>query len=156
MVHFYKTKMWYCDNLFIANYENIFDYSFDFNSEWVDKDLERKIGRCFNKLSNYENLTNERNNFLGAGFLLFDSAENPIYILLVKLRPYDGLIGIDNLVLGQILEKFYDCMLFFTMRLNLYTSFNMKVQHVVLLNIALQLSQQIVATFECNIFLSFH
>ena len=148
--------MWYCDNLFIANYENIFDYSLDFNSEWVDKDLERKIGRCFNKLSNYENLTNERNNFLGAGFLLFVSAENPIYILLVKLRPYDGLIGIDNLVLDKFLKNSTIACFFFTMRLDLYTSFNMKVQHIVLLNIALQLSQQIVATFEWNIFLSFH
>ena len=35
----------------IADYENVFDYSFDFNSIWVDKDLERKIRLCFNKLS---------------------------------------------------------------------------------------------------------
>ena len=27
----------------IADYENVFDYSFDFNSIWADKDLERKI-----------------------------------------------------------------------------------------------------------------
>ena len=40
-------------DLNIADYENVFDYSFDFNSIWVDKDLERKIRLCFNKLSNY-------------------------------------------------------------------------------------------------------
>ena len=38
-------------NLNIADYENVFDYSFDFNSIWVDKDLERKVRLCFNKLS---------------------------------------------------------------------------------------------------------
>ena len=40
----------------IADYENVFDYSFDFNSLWVDKDLERKIRLCFNKLSKYKKL----------------------------------------------------------------------------------------------------
>ena len=40
----------------IADYENAFDYSFDFNSIWVEKDLERKISLCFNKQSKYKKL----------------------------------------------------------------------------------------------------
>ena len=41
-------------NLNIAHYENVIDYLFDFNSIWVDEDLERKIRLCFNKLSKYK------------------------------------------------------------------------------------------------------
>ena len=40
----------------IANYAKVFDYSFDFNSKWVDKDLERKTCPCFNQLSEYKKL----------------------------------------------------------------------------------------------------
>ena len=40
----------------IADYENAFEYSFDFNSIWVEKDLERKISLCFNKQSKYKKL----------------------------------------------------------------------------------------------------
>ena len=39
-----------------ADYENLIEYSFDFNSIWVDIYLERKIRLCFNKLSNYKKL----------------------------------------------------------------------------------------------------
>ena len=38
-------------DLNFADYENVFDYSFDFNSKWVDEDLERKTRITFNKLS---------------------------------------------------------------------------------------------------------
>ena len=43
-------------DLNLADYENVFDYSFDFTSKGVDKDLERKIRLCFNKLSKYKKL----------------------------------------------------------------------------------------------------
>ena len=49
-----KKKYGTVSDLNIADCENVFDYSFDFNSLWVDKDLERKIRLCFNKLSKYE------------------------------------------------------------------------------------------------------
>ena len=51
-----KQKYGTVSDLNIADYENVFDYSFDFNSLWVDKDLERKIRLCFNKLSKYKKL----------------------------------------------------------------------------------------------------
>ena len=43
-------------DLNIADYENVYHYSFDFSSIWLDKDLERKIRLCFNKLSKYKKL----------------------------------------------------------------------------------------------------
>ena len=51
-----KQKYGTMSDLNFADYENVFDYSFDFNSIWVDKDLERKIRLCFNKLSKYKKL----------------------------------------------------------------------------------------------------
>ena len=51
-----KQKYGTVSDLNLADYENVFDYSFDFNSLWVDKDLERKIRLCFNKLSKYKKL----------------------------------------------------------------------------------------------------
>ena len=51
-----KQKYGTVSDLNFADYENVFDYSFDFNSIWVDKDLERKICLCFNKLSKYKKL----------------------------------------------------------------------------------------------------
>ena len=46
-----KQKYGTVSNLNFADYENVFHYSFDFNSIWVDKDLGRNIRLCFNKLS---------------------------------------------------------------------------------------------------------
>ena len=43
-------------DLNFADYENVIDYSFDFTSKRVDKDLERKIRLCFNKLSKNKKL----------------------------------------------------------------------------------------------------
>ena len=51
-----KQKYGTVSDLNFADYENVFDYSFDFTSKRVDKDLERKIRLCFNKLSKYKNL----------------------------------------------------------------------------------------------------
>ena len=42
-----KQKYGTVSNLHFADYENVFDYSFDFISIWVDEDLERKIRLCF-------------------------------------------------------------------------------------------------------------
>ena len=42
-----KQKYGTMSDLNFADYENVFDYSFDFN--WVDNDLEKK-SVCFNKL----------------------------------------------------------------------------------------------------------
>ena len=49
-----KQKYGTVSDLNFADYENVYDYSLDFNSIWVDKDLERKIRLCFNKLSKYK------------------------------------------------------------------------------------------------------
>ena len=51
-----KQKYGTVNDLNIADYQNLFKYSFDFNSIWVDIDLERKIRQCFNKLSKYKKL----------------------------------------------------------------------------------------------------
>ena len=53
-----STKQQYgtVSDLNFADYENVFDYSFDFTSKRVDKNLERKIRLCFNKLSKYKKL----------------------------------------------------------------------------------------------------
>ena len=59
LVHLYKTKMWYCERflvLIFADYENVFEYVFDFNSKWADKDLKRNIRLRFNKLSKYKKI----------------------------------------------------------------------------------------------------
>ena len=50
-----KQKYGTVSDLNNIDYESVFDYSFDFNSLWVDKYLERKIRLCFNKLSKYKN-----------------------------------------------------------------------------------------------------
>ena len=51
-----KQKYGKATDLTFATYENIFDYSFDFNSLMIEKGLERKIRLCFNKLSKYQKL----------------------------------------------------------------------------------------------------
>ena len=51
-----KQKYGKATDLTFATYENIFDYSFDFNSMMIEKGLERKIRLCFNKLSKYQKL----------------------------------------------------------------------------------------------------
>ena len=52
-----KQKYGFVGDLNFADYENVFDYSFDFNSIWVDKDLERnqaiKIQKTSGDLFNY-------------------------------------------------------------------------------------------------------
>ena len=48
-----KQKYRTVSDVSISDYENVFDYSFDFNSIWDDKDLERTNRLCFNKLSEY-------------------------------------------------------------------------------------------------------
>ena len=59
-----KQKYGTVSDLNFADYENVFDYSFDFNSIWVDKDLERKIRRCFNKISKYKKTSGGLFNYL--------------------------------------------------------------------------------------------
>ena len=51
-----KQKYGEAIDLTFATYENIFDYSFDFNSMMIEKGLERKIRLCFNKISKYQKL----------------------------------------------------------------------------------------------------
>ena len=43
-------------DLLIVTYENIFDYSYDFESILIEKGVERKIRLYFNKLSKYRKL----------------------------------------------------------------------------------------------------
>ena len=53
---FLQQKYGTVSDLKIADYENVFDYLFDFNSIWVDKDLERKNRLSFSKLSKCKKL----------------------------------------------------------------------------------------------------
>ena len=43
-------------DLSIVTYENVFEYSYDFESILFEKGVERKIRLCFNKLSKYRKL----------------------------------------------------------------------------------------------------
>ena len=81
----------------------------------------------------YPDNSNRRNYFLAACSLFFVSSDNLNYNILIKLRPYGGLIGIDNSSLNKYLKnsKIYDCMLFCTMRPDLYTNFINRVPRTV-------------------------
>ena len=65
----------------------------------------------------YPENTNRQNYFLISLFF-FSTTNNINYDVAIKLRPYGGLIGIDNSSLDKYLydsENFYECMLFYTM-----------------------------------------
>ena len=89
----------------------------------------------------YPDNSNRRNYFLAACSLFFVTSDNLNYDILIKLRPYGGLIGIDNSSLDKYLNftiaryskipKFYDCTLFCTMRPDLYTNFINRVPRTV-------------------------
>ena len=49
--------------------------------------------------------SNQRKYFLAAYSLFFVSSDNLNYDILIKLRPYGGLIGIDNSSLGKYLKN---------------------------------------------------
>ena len=51
-----KQKNGKATDLSIVTYENVFDYSYDFESILIEKGLERKVRLCFNKLSKYRKL----------------------------------------------------------------------------------------------------
>ena len=53
---FAKQKYGKATDLSIVTYENVFDYSYDFESILIGKGLERKIRLCFKKLSKYRKL----------------------------------------------------------------------------------------------------
>ena len=51
-----KQKYGKANDLSIATYENVFDYSFNFASILIEKVVERIIRLCFDKFSNYQKL----------------------------------------------------------------------------------------------------
>ena len=53
----------------------------------------------------YPDNSNRRNYFLAAFSLFFVSSDNLNYDILIKLRPYGGLIGIDNSSLDKYLKN---------------------------------------------------
>ena len=53
---FAKQKYGKATDLSIVTIENVFDYSYDFESILIEKGVERKILLCFNKLSKYREL----------------------------------------------------------------------------------------------------
>ena len=53
----------------------------------------------------YPDNSNRRNYFLAACSLFFVSSDNLNYDILIKLRPYGGLIGIDNSSLDKYLKN---------------------------------------------------
>ena len=53
---FAKQKYGEATDLSIVPYENVFDYSYDFESILIEKGVERKLRLCFNKLSKYRKL----------------------------------------------------------------------------------------------------
>ena len=54
----------------------------------------------------YPDNSNRRNYFLAACSLFFVSSDNLNYDILIKLRPYGGLIGIDNSSLDKYLKTY--------------------------------------------------
>ena len=53
----------------------------------------------------YPDNSKRRNYFLAASSLFFVSSDNLNYDILIKLRPYGGLIGIDNSSLDKYLKN---------------------------------------------------
>ena len=53
----------------------------------------------------YPDNSNQRNYFLAACSLFFVSSDNLNYDILIKLKPYGGLIGIDNSSLDKYLKS---------------------------------------------------
>ena len=53
---FAKQKYGKATDLSIVTYENVFDYSYDFESILIEKGLERKIRLCFNTFLKYRKL----------------------------------------------------------------------------------------------------
>ena len=53
---FAKQKPGKAADLSIVTFENVFDYSYDFESILIEKGVERKIRLCFNKLAKYRKL----------------------------------------------------------------------------------------------------
>ena len=53
----------------------------------------------------YPDNSNRRNYFLAAWALFFLSSDNLNYDILISLRPYGGLIGIDNSSLDKYLKN---------------------------------------------------
>ena len=88
-----------CNECYVVFFrEGIFDYSFDFNSIWVDKDLERKIRLCFNKLSKYKKLP--------VVYLIIDHrylSESKWY-----LQVHFYFHWLEKLQVGEVLKKLND------------------------------------------------
>ena len=53
---FAKQKYKKATDLSIVTYENVFDYSYDYESILIEKEVERKIRLCFKKLLKYRKL----------------------------------------------------------------------------------------------------
>ena len=53
---FAKQKYRKATDLPIVTYENVYDYSYEFESILIEKGVERKFRLCFNKLSKYRKL----------------------------------------------------------------------------------------------------
>ena len=88
----------------------------------------------------YPDNSNRRNYFLAACSLFFVSSDNLNDDILIKLRPYGGLIGIDNSSLDKYLKnsktlqlQYPEAMdlLFCTMRPDLYANFINRVPRTV-------------------------
>ena len=52
---FAKQKYEKATDLSIVTYENVFDYSYDYESYLIEKEVERKIRLCFKNFRNTEN-----------------------------------------------------------------------------------------------------
>ena len=64
------------------------------------------IHKIFTSLKQfYPDNSNQRKYFLAACSLFFVSSDNPNCEILIKLRPYGGLIGFDNSSLDKYLKK---------------------------------------------------
>ena len=86
--------------------------------------------------------------FLVVCSLLFVSPDNPYYNILYKLRPYGGLIGIDNssMVKYSRNSKVLTIARNFARRSRIYTRVLPRGSHV-LVHVALELQQQLIGTF---------
>ena len=76
-------------------YENVFDYSYDFESILIEKGLERKIRRRFNKLSKYRKLP----------VVYLNIYQRDIGVSKWYLEVYFHFHWLENQQVGEVLEK---------------------------------------------------
>ena len=119
----------------------------------IDLKINQKISTSLKQT--YPDKSIRRNYFLAACSLFVVSSDNLNYDTLFKLRPYGGLISIDNSSLEKYLIQNFMIALYFARCGRIYTRVLPRGSHVPLL-VAPELQQQLMGLFEWNSFLHFY